>query len=75
MCMWKGPLGAYVLSELVCNTRLVVERIESLGNYDDNYVKKKNRFYEQNKSSARASRFLVHFFDVYCTPTTRSYLM
>ena len=33
--------------------------------------KKKNRFYEQNKSSARASRFLVHFFDVYCTPTTR----
>ena len=32
---------------------------------------KKNRFYEQNKSSALVSRYLVHFFDVYCTPTTR----
>ena len=31
---------------------------------------KKNWFYEQNNCSARASRFLVHFFDVYCTTTT-----
>ena len=37
---------------------------------DDNNVKKKNWFYEQNNCSARASRFLVHFFDVYCTTTT-----
>ena len=25
---------------------------------------------DQNNSSARASRFLVHFFDVHCTTTT-----
>ena len=37
----------------------------------DNAKKKKNNwFYEQNNSSARASRFLVHFFDVHCTTTT-----
>ena len=28
-----------------------------------------NRFNDQNNSSARASRFLVHFFDVHCTAT------
>ena len=70
MCMWKGTQAAYILSEPVGNTRPVVERIGSLSNHDDSdkNVKKKNRFYEQNKSFAR---FLVHFFDVYCTPTTR----
>jgi len=26
-----------------------------------------NWFYEENNSSARASRFIVHFFDVHCT--------
>ena len=31
---------------------------------------KTNWFYEQNNCPARASRFLVHFFDVYCTTTT-----
>ena len=31
---------------------------------------KNNRFNDQNNSSARASRFLVHFFDVHCTTTT-----
>ena len=29
-----------------------------------------NRFNDQNNSSVRASRFLVHFFDVHCTTTT-----
>ena len=73
MCMWKGTQAAYILSEPVGNTRPVVERIGSLSNHDDSdkNVKTKNRFYEQNKSSARASRFLVHFFDVCCTPRTR----
>ena len=33
-------------------------------------IQKKNRFNDQNNSSARASRFLVHFFDVHCTSTT-----
>ena len=45
----------------------------SLSNYDDDHnddFKKNNRFDDQNNSSARASRFLVHFFDVHCTTTT-----
>ena len=33
-------------------------------------LQKNNRFNDQNNSSARASRFLVHFFDVHCTTTT-----
>ena len=31
---------------------------------------KKQLIYEQNNCSARASGFLVHFFDVHCTTTT-----
>ena len=31
---------------------------------------KNNRFYEQNKCSARASHFLAHFFNVHDTTTT-----
>ena len=33
-------------------------------------IQKDNRFNDQNNSSARASCFLVHFFDVHCTTTT-----
>ena len=33
-------------------------------------LQKNNRFNDQNNSSARASPFLVHFFDVHCTTTT-----
>ena len=33
-------------------------------------LQKSNRFNDQNNSSARASRFLIHFFDVQCTTTT-----
>ena len=50
--------------------------IGSLSKYDDHhnddFKKKKtnNRFNDQNSNSARASRFLVHFFDVQCTTTT-----
>ena len=33
-------------------------------------LQKNNSFNDQNNSSARASRFLVHFFDVHCTTTT-----
>ena len=36
---------------------------------------KNNWFYEQNNISARASRLLVHFFDVHCTNTKRNLLM
>ena len=34
-----------------------------------------NRFNDQNNSSARESRFLVHFFDVHCTTTTWNLLI
>ena len=38
-------------------------------------LQKNNRFNDQNNSSARASRFLVHFFDVHCTTTTWNLLI
>ena len=51
------------------------EQWASLGNlsnynnhHNDNF--KKQKVYDQNNSSARASRSLVHFFDVHCTTTT-----
>ena len=53
--------------------------VGSLSNYDDdhndNLKKKNNRFNDQNNSSARASRFLVHFFDIHCTtPPTLTFM-
>ena len=33
-------------------------------------LQKNKSFNDQNNSSARASRFLIHFFDVHCTTTT-----
>ena len=49
------------------------ETVGTLSNYVDDHnddFKKNDRFNDQNNSSARASRFLVHFFDVHCTTTT-----
>ena len=46
--------------------------IGTLSKYDDDdndKEKKNNWFYKQNNNSARASRFLVHFFTVHCTTT------
>ena len=46
--------------------------IGSLRNYDDDHnddFKKNNRFNGQNNSSACASRFLIHFFDVHYMTT------
>ena len=34
-----------------------------------------NRFNDQNNSSARASRFFVHFFEVHCTNTACNLLI
>ena len=49
----------------------------SLSNYDDDHNDnlKNNRFNDQNNSSARASRSLVHFFDVHCTTMTWNLLI
>ena len=52
--------------------------VGSVGNYDEDHnddFQKKNRFNDQNNSSARASRLLVHFFDVQCTTTTWNLLI
>ena len=38
-------------------------------------LQKNNRFNYQNNRSARASRSLVHFFDVYCKTTTWNLLL
>ena len=38
-------------------------------------ISKNNRFIDQNNSSARASLFLVHFFDVHCSTTTSKLLI
>ena len=50
-----------------------VFKLGSLTNYDDDQndnFKKQYRFNDQKNSSARALRFLAHFFDVHCTTTT-----
>ena len=52
--------------------------IGSLSNYDDDHndnFKKNNRFNDQNNSSARAWRFLVHFFDVHYAISTWNLLI
>ena len=57
---------------------IVLQILRSLSNYDDDHnddLKKKNRFNDQNNSSARVSRFLVHFFDVHCTTKTWNILI
>ena len=56
----------------------MVTELGSLSNYDDDHnddFKKNNRFNDQNNSSALASCFLVHFFDVHCTITTWNLLI
>ena len=72
-----GPVpGFEPATSLSAVTRHVI--LGSLSNHDDNHnddFKKNNRFNDQNNSSARASRFLVHFFDVHCTTTTWNLLI
>ena len=57
---------------------VVTLTLGSLRNYDDDHnddFKKHNSFNDQNNSSARASHFLVHFFNVHCTTTTWNLLI
>ena len=46
----------------------------SLSNYEDDH-NDDVRFNDQNNSSARASCFLVHFFDVHSLTTTWNHLI
>ena len=43
--------------------------------HNDDLIKKNHRFNDQNNSSALATRFLVHFFDVHCTIATPNLLI
>ena len=47
-------------------------RAGTLSNDDD---KENNNVKKKKKNSARASRFLVHFFDVHCTATKWNFQM
>ena len=49
---------------------LIQEAKEKNVNNQNDDFKKTIGFHDQNISHARASRFLVHFFDVHCTTTT-----
>ena len=61
-----------MLNDDLALKRRVTNVLGSLSNYDatTTTTSKNNRFNDQNNSSARASRLLVHFFDVHCTTTT-----
>ena len=49
---------------------LIQEAKEENDNNQNDDFKKTIGFHDQNIRYARASRFLVHFFDVHCTTTT-----
>ena len=61
---WRHEMSAVISGEFKQPRRRPHRRLQ-----------KNNRFNDQNNSSARASRFLVHFFDVYCTTTTWNLLI
>ena len=67
-----APILRLILhNQLAYSWLLIVGSVSSL---DDNDNAKNNWFNKQNNCSARASRFLVHFFDVNYTTTTRNLL-
>ena len=54
---------------------VTIRELKQLRRRPQRRLQKSNRFNDQNNSSARASRFLVHFFDVHCTTTTWNLLI
>ena len=54
---------------------LIQEAKEKNVNNQNDDFKKTIGFHDQNIRYARASRFLVHFFDVHCTTTTWNLLI
>ena len=51
-------------------TTTLNRKLKQLRRLPQRRLQKNNRFNYQNNNSARASRFLIHFFDVHCTTTT-----
>ena len=71
-CIFRGPSAASIVGTVVPSKVLnlmqvkqsvQIGRLGSLNNQDDDHNDDNN---DQNNSSARTSRFLVHFFDVHC---------
>ena len=52
-----------------------IRELKQLRRRPQRRLQKNNRFNDQNNSSALASCFLVHFFDVHCTITTWNLLI
>ena len=68
---WLQSSGLILHNQLAYSWLL---RVGSVSSLDDNDNAKNNWFNKQNNCSARASRLLVHFFDVNYTTTTRNLL-
>ena len=56
-------------------TTTLNRKLKQLRRLPQRRLQKNNRFNYQNNNSARASRFLIHFFDVHCTTTTWNLLI
>ena len=68
ICIWLMPLW--------CSRKLNNRELKQLRRRPQGQLQKKNnRFNDKNNSSARATRFLVHFIDVHCTTTTWNLLI
>ena len=68
-------INTLMLSALFKRSRHSIRELKQLRRRHQRQLQKNNRFNDQNNSSARASRYLVHFFDVHCTTTTWNLLI
>ena len=87
-CSFRSPSAASIVGTVVPSKMLNLMQVKQsvqkgrLGSLKQprrrrpqRRLKKHKRFNDKNKSSARASRFEVHFFDVHCTTTTWNLLI
>ena len=71
--MGKGPSDKAVRRDTAAKMSLIfnIRELKQLGRRRQRRLQKTiGLINDQNNSSARASRFLIHFFDVSCTTTT-----
>ena len=64
-----------MLTSKIVPFSVTIRELKQLRRRPQRRLQKSNRFNDQNNSSVRASRFLVHFFDVHCTTTTWNLLI
>ena len=71
------PGFVYYIQQTIYSSHLKDDNreLEQLRRRPQRQLQKSNRFDDQKDSSARASRFLVHFFDVHSTTTTWNLLI